>query len=142
MLINGDPGKGCSSDLLRQFNTGVFQGAPVNSNGLESGQNYMRGCPDHVWDFAIARNVRLGGNRSFQIRAELFNAFSEVIISDRRNSNAQFAEPAGADAHHEPAVQRRRLGQSGSVEAEQRRIRRATSARALRNVQLQVRFSF
>lgn len=131
----------CSSDLSRQFNTAAFRGPAVNSNGLESGQNYMRGCPDHVWDFAIARNIRLGGGRSFQIRAELFNAFSEVIITDR-NSNAQFANlqeptritnlPYNADGT--PIPDRLRPANAG--------FGVASNARALRNVQLQVRFQF
>ena len=98
ILINGDPGKGCSSDLhaavqhLRRS-----QGPAVNSTGLESGQNYMRGCPDHVWDFAIARNIRFGGGRQLQLRLEMFNAFGEVIITGR-NSHRAVREPAGSDA--------------------------------------------
>ena len=89
ILINGDPGKGCSSDYTRQFNTSAFKGPGVNSTGLESGQNYMRSCPDHVWDFAIARNIRFGGGRQLQLRLEMFNAFSEVVLTGR-NTTAQF----------------------------------------------------
>jgi hypothetical protein len=84
--IVGDTGKGCTSDLLRQFNTNVFQAPTPPSNGLESGQNYMRGCPNKTFDFALARNIRIGGGRQVQIRAELFNAFDTVVITDRQTT--------------------------------------------------------
>ena len=42
--IVGDPGRGCSSDLYRQFNTAAFQGPLVGSVGLESGNDYLHGC--------------------------------------------------------------------------------------------------
>jgi len=83
IVITGDPGKGCSSDLTRQFNTSAFSGPQPGSLGLESGLNYMRGCPDHTFDFAIARNINFGGNRQLQLRAELYNAFDSVIITNR-----------------------------------------------------------
>src|SRR5439155_13174891 len=67
VVINGDPGKGCSNDRTRQFNTSVFSGPQPGSLGLESGLNYMRGCPDHTLDLAIARNVRVGRGRQIQL---------------------------------------------------------------------------
>ena len=42
--IVGDPGQGCSSDIYRQFNTAAFQGPLVGSVGLESGNDYLKGC--------------------------------------------------------------------------------------------------
>ena len=63
--IVGDPGAGCSSDPLRQFNTAAFQGPPVGSVGLESGNSYLHGCFISVLDLAIARNIRLGGAGTF-----------------------------------------------------------------------------
>ena len=46
----------------------------------------MRGCPDKTFDFAIARNINLGGNRQLQLRAELYNAFNAVIITGRNTT--------------------------------------------------------
>jgi len=86
IIITGDPGKGCSSDLTRQFNTSAFVGPQPGSLGLESGLNYMRGCPDKTFDFAIARNINMGGNRQLQLRAELYNAFDAVIINGRNST--------------------------------------------------------
>ena len=141
ILVVGDPGKGCSDNYGAQFNTAAFQGPGTNSDGLESGQNYMRGCPDNVWDFAIARNVRLGGRRTVQLRVDLFNAFNAVIINGR-NASAQFQSlqanttitnlPYTADGT--PIPERLRPAGAG--------FGVATSARALRSVQMQVRFSF
>jgi hypothetical protein len=82
----GDPGKGCTSDQYRQFNTSAVAGPTYNSVGLESGRNLLTGCPDHTTDLAIARNIRLGGGRTFQMRVDLFNAFNTAIITGRSTS--------------------------------------------------------
>ena len=92
VVINGDPGSGCSSNQYQQFNTSVFSGPLSGSVGLESGQNYMIGCADHRWDFAIARNIRLGASRNIQLRVDLFNAFDEVIFTGPEHDD----EPAPA----------------------------------------------
>jgi hypothetical protein len=140
VIMTGDPGKGCSSDYQKQFATNVFMAPTTNSDGLESGQNFMRGCPDHVWDFAVARNIRLGGARSLQIRVEMFNAFNEVIITGR-NASAQFVSLQdrttitnlpGVDANGNPV---RTLPSNAGFGV-------ATSAQDLRSFQLQLRFSF
>src|SRR4029434_3457282 len=66
--IVGDPGKGGSSDIYRQFNTAAFQGPLVGSVGLESGNGYLFGCFQSVLDLSIARNIRLGGAPDRQLR--------------------------------------------------------------------------
>ena len=38
----------------RQFNAAAFQGPLVNSLGLESGNNYVKGCFQSVLDLSIA----------------------------------------------------------------------------------------
>jgi Carboxypeptidase regulatory-like domain len=81
--VVGDPGKGCSSDLYRQFNTAAFQGPQVGSVGLESGNGYLFGCFQSVLDLSIARNIRLGGGRNLQLRVDMFNAPNSAIITDR-----------------------------------------------------------
>ena len=43
IVVVGDPGNGCSSDPLRQFNTSAFRGPAVGSVGLESGNDYLHG---------------------------------------------------------------------------------------------------
>ena len=86
IVIVGDPGSGCSSNQYKQFNTAAFTGPTYNSVGMESGRNYMVGCPDHTTDLAIARNIRLGGGRQVQLRLDAFNAFNTAVITGRQTS--------------------------------------------------------
>ena len=93
VVINGDLGKGCSSNPYIQFNTGSVAGPQYNSVGLESGRNYLIGCPDHTTDLAIARNFPFGGGRQFQVRLDAYNAFNVAIITGR-NTTASFNSPS------------------------------------------------
>ncbi len=83
IVINGDPGSGCSGDPTRQLNTAVFAGPAPGSDGLESGQNYLRGCVQHSIDVALSRNIRFGAGRAIQLRVEMFNAFNAVAYTGR-----------------------------------------------------------
>jgi hypothetical protein len=91
-------------------------------------------------DFAIARNIRLGGARSLQLRLEMFNAFNNVIITGR-NASAQFASLTdrttitnlpGVDANGNPV---RNLPSNAGFGV-------ANAAQDMRSFQVQVRFSF
>jgi hypothetical protein len=93
VIINGDLGKGCSSNAYSQFNIGAVSGPQYNSVGLESGRNYLIGCPDHTTDLAIARNFPFGGGRQFQVRLDAYNAFNVAIITGR-NTTASFNSPS------------------------------------------------
>jgi hypothetical protein len=84
--VIGDPGKGCSSDPYKQFNTAAFQGPLNNSVGLESGSSYLKGCFQSALDLAIARNIRLGNGRNLQLRVDLFNAPNEGRVTGRGTS--------------------------------------------------------
>jgi hypothetical protein len=90
--IVGDPGGGCTSDQYKQFNTTAFAGPTYNSNGMESSRNYMHSCWQSIWDLSLARNIRLGGKRSFQFRAEVYNAFNSSAITGR-NTTVQYNNP-------------------------------------------------
>ena len=137
----GDPGKGCTSDRTRQFNTAAFAGPQPGSLGLESGLNYMRGCPDHTMDLAVARNIRLGGGRQIQIRVEMYNALNTVIFTGR-NTTLNLASlatntvatnlPYDAAGAVIPANIVPRTAGFGAV----------TNSNAGRSIQGQVRFSF
>jgi hypothetical protein len=84
--VVGDPGSGCDDDPLRQFNTNAFLGPVVGSDGLESGNGYLRGCFISSTDLAIARNFKLGGSRSIQLRADVFNVFNQAGIIARQTT--------------------------------------------------------
>jgi len=84
--IIGDTGSGCTNNQYAQFNTAAFIGPDYGSNGLESGRNYMRSCWSSIWDMAIARNIRMGGSRNFQLRIETYNTFNQAYVTSRSSS--------------------------------------------------------
>jgi hypothetical protein len=138
--ITGDPGKGCAGDQYRQFNVAAFAGPQTGSLGLESGRNYMVGCPDHTLDLSIARNITLGGSRQVQLRVDAYNALNTVVYSgritqlqlnsptDQTVRNAQYL----ADGQVDPNRLTPRNAGFGAV----------TGAQAMRSIQAQIRFSF
>jgi hypothetical protein len=93
VILTGDPGSGCSSDRLRQFNTSAFKGPAVGSVGLESSNGYLASCFLSSLDLAINRTIRLGGTRSIQLRADVFNVFNQAAITNR-NAQVQYSSPA------------------------------------------------
>lgn len=136
----GDPGAGCSDNQYAQFSTAAFAGPTYNSLGLESGRNYMRGCFENNFDFAIARNIRLGGARQLQFRVDIFNAFNTVNITGRQ-TQLQLNSPTDqtirnpqylADGSLNPARTRPQDAGFGA----------ATGAADLRSIQLQIRLGF
>jgi hypothetical protein len=84
--VVGDSGAGCSSNQFAQFNASAFQGPLVGSVGLESSNNYLKGCFTSAIDLSIARNIRLGGNRTIQLRVDMFNAPNAAGITGRATS--------------------------------------------------------
>jgi hypothetical protein len=140
IVLIGDPGSGCSDNQYAQFNTAAVTGPQYNSVGLESGRNYMRGCTDKRVDLAIARDIRMGGSRSLQFRLDIFNAFNTTIITGRNNS-VTYVSPTNltvvnsqyrADGSLDPARLTPRNAGFGA----------ATTAMDMRNLQMQIRFSF
>ena len=137
-----DPGGGCSSNPLQQFNTAAFQGPPVGSVGLESGAGYLRGCFTSAFDLSIARNIRLGGNRNIQLRVEMFNAPNAAIITNRNttmNLNNPNDPTTVTNLPYDPVtgsvVPARSLPRGAGFGV-------ATAYQDPRTVQAQVRFSF
>jgi len=136
----GDPGSGCSSNQYQQFNPAAVAGPTYGSVGLESGRFLLGGCPDHTVDLAIARNIRLGGNRNLQFRLDVFNVFNAVIYNDRNNTviyrsptdqtivNSQYLPDGTLDPNR---LTPRNAGFGA-----------ATNAQPLRNMQLQIRLGF
>lgn len=82
----GNPFEGCSRDLYHQFNAAAFQGPPVGSVGLDSGNGYLRGCTTSALDLSIARNIRLGHGRNVQLRVDMFNAPNQARVTGRNAS--------------------------------------------------------
>jgi len=140
MRVTGDPGSGCSSDPYKQFNTSAYAGPTYNSVGTESGLNLLTGCSDHTMDLAIARIVKLGGNRSAQFRFDLFNVFNSVVLSNRQ-AQLQLTNPV------DQAIRNPQFNTDGTINTarltpQTAGFGAATAAQALRTVQLQLRFLF
>jgi hypothetical protein len=156
ILLNlGALGSGCSSDQYAQlghtivpstlggaspFMSTAIAGPQVGSDGLESGRAYLTGCKDHTMDMAIQRTIKLGGNRSLVLRADVYNVFNSVIFNtpnttvpfnsttDQTVRTSQFL----ADGTVDPARLKPNQAAFGAV----------TGAANLRSVQGQVRFLF
>ena len=140
IVFIGDPGSGCSDNQYKQFNTAAVTGPTYGSVGLESGRFLMGACPDHTVDLAIARNIRLGGNRSVQFRLDIFNAFNTVIYNNRE-ANVIYRSPTDLTIVNSQYLP------DGTLDPNRLTPRTAgfgaaTNAQPLRNLQLQVRFQF
>jgi hypothetical protein len=140
VVITGDPGSGCSGNRFSQFKTAAFSGPLPSSLGLESGRNYMVGCPDKTTDLAIARNFRFGGARSAQIRIEMYNAFNAVVYNARQ-TQLQLVSPSNQ------TIRNSQFLADGSVDPTRLKTTSAgfgavTGAQPLRTIQAQLRFSF
>jgi hypothetical protein len=140
MRIVGDIGSGCSSDPLRQFTAAGFAPPLVNSLGLESGGDYLRGCFQTALDMSIARNVRFGANRQIQLRLDVFNAPSAAIITSR-NTTLNVASPTDPTPVNLPydasgnTVVSRSLPKNAGFGV-------ANGYQSPRTIQAQIRFSF
>jgi hypothetical protein len=94
--VIGNPGSGCDTEnLYRQFNTGAFAPPLVGSVGLESGQDYLRGCSYQQLDLALTRSIRLGESRRLEFRLDAFNAPNQDHITGR-NTNMNVASQTDA----------------------------------------------
>lgn len=140
MRIVGDIGSGCSGYPLRQFVAAGFAPPLVNSVGLESGADYLRGCFQSALDLSIARHIRFGGQKQVQVRLDVFNAPNSAIITGRNTtlSVASPIDPTPAnlpyDASGNTIVSRSQPKNAG--------FGVANNYQNPRTMQLQIRFSF
>jgi hypothetical protein len=135
-----DPGSGCSDNQYAQFDVTAVTGPDYNSVGLESGRNRMAGCPTRLVDLSFARNIRLGGNRSLQLRLDAFNVFNIVNYTNRQ-SHVVFNNPT------EKLVVNSQLRPDGSVDPNRLTpanagFGAATEAGAMRTIRFSARFLF
>ncbi len=93
MLYVGDAGNGCSDNQYAQFSATAVTGPQAGSVGMESGRNILRGCFIKQTDMALAKNIRLGGQRNLQFRMDVFNLFNTYNITGRQ-STVTYASPS------------------------------------------------
>ena len=135
-----DPGSGCSSDQYAQFDMHAVTGPSYFSDGLESGRNVLRGCMQRDVDVSLARNIRLGGSRTLQLRVDAFNAFN-IVNFNGRQATLQMNNPT------DKQIVNSQFNADGSLNEGRLTPRNAgfgavTSAGNMRTVRLTVRFSF
>jgi hypothetical protein len=140
IMITGDPGKGCSSNQYKQFNTSAFSGPQYGSLGLESGRNVLSGCPDHTLDLAIARNIPLGGSRNAQLRVDLFNALNSVVYMTV-TTQVQLNSPTDQTVRNPQYNADGTLNQA-RLTPQNAGFGAVSAAQAMRTVQVQLRFQF
>ena len=134
VVIVGDPGSGHSDDPYQQFDPSAFTTPKPNSDGLESGTNYLTYQPSSTLDLSIARFVRFGGNRRLELRVDMFNAFNAFIITGV-NTTLQvrsLADPTPTNLARDAAGNLVNANGFGAV----------TAVAAARQVQLMMRFHF
>ena len=148
-------GGGCSSNQYTQFNnamvagganasfpltSNVFLGPQVGSTGLESGRNLLHNCDNRTLDLAIARNIRLGGGRTVQLRADVFNAPNAVIFTNSQRT-IQFNSPTDLTVRNSQFLADGSVDQT-KLKPNQAGFGAATTAAAARNIQGQIKFLF
>lgn len=141
VVVAGDPGEGCSSDPLKQFNTAAFSGPQPGSDGLESGNSYLRGCFISQMDMSLSRRIRLPRGVSAEFRLDAFNLFNQAGITNR-NTTMTMANPTSATT-----ITNLPFDTGGNVVASRSLPRGAgfgvaTAYQAPRTMQMQLRFSF
>jgi hypothetical protein len=135
-----DPGSGCSGDQYAQFNMNAVTGPTYGSVGMESGRNVMRGCMQKDLDLSLARNIRLGGGRSVQLRMDAFNAFN-IVAYNGRQAQIQYNSPTDL------FIRNNQFNADGSLNQARLTPQNAgfggvTSAANMRSIRLTARFSF
>jgi hypothetical protein len=140
VVFVGDPGSGCSDNQYAQFDAVAVAGPTYHSVGLESGRYVLGGCPNKTVDLAIARNIRLGGGRTLQVRVDAYNVFNTVVINDRM-TNVMFQSPT------DQTIVNSQYLPDGTLDPNRLKPKNAgfgaaTGAQPMRNMQLQIRFAF
>jgi hypothetical protein len=143
VVLGNNLGSGCSGNPFSEFSASAVTGPTYGTVGLESGRNYLRGCPNKNVDTSIVRRFRFWKfqeARRFEFRADVFNTLNAVIIN-AYNTTATFNNPTGM------VLQNNQFNSDGSI-ASGRQLPKnagfgaATGAQAMRNIQLEVRFGF
>ncbi len=143
VILGDNLGSGCSSNQFNQFNTAAVKGPTYGSVGMESGINYLRGCPTGIVDSSIVRKFhfwKFKESKTFEFRADIFNALNSAFITGRQGT-ATFNNPTSM------TLQNPQYGSDGSILPgkslpQNAGFGAATAASTSRNLQLEVRIAF
>jgi hypothetical protein len=140
-ILGNGLGNGCGT-RLGGYNEAAVTGPGYGSVQLESGRNYMRYCPQIIPDVSVVRRFhfwKFTEARTFEFRADIFNAVNAEPITIRSNS-ATFNNPTSmtlANAEYTNGVVN-----SGRSLPANAGFGAATAAATARNIQLEVRIGW
>jgi hypothetical protein len=110
---------------------------------MDSGINYLRGCPTAIVDSAVVRRFhfwKFRESKRFEFRADIFNALNSAAITGRQGT-ATFNNPTSM------TLQNPEYSSSGTILAgkslpQNAGFGAANAAVTARNLQLEVRIAF
>ncbi|HLK62335.1 MAG TPA: carboxypeptidase regulatory-like domain-containing protein [Bryobacteraceae bacterium] len=143
VVLGNNLGSGCSGNQFAQFNGAAVTGPTYGSVGMESGINYLRGCPTTIADAAIVRRFhfwKFRESKTFEFRADIFNALNSAAITARQGT-ATFNNPTSMTLAN-PEFDASGNILSGKSLPQNAGFGAATGAVTARNIQLQVRIAF
>jgi hypothetical protein len=143
VVLGNNLGSGCSSNQFSQFNGAAVTGPTYGSVGMESGINYLRGCPTAITDAAFVRKLhfwKFKESKTFEFRADIYNALNSEFITGRQGT-ATFNNPTSM------TLQNPQFDASGGILPgkslpQNAGFGAANAANGSRNIQLQVRIGF
>jgi hypothetical protein len=142
MVLPSNLGSGCSNNQFAQFTTAGVSGPTYNSIEMESGRNYLRGCPTEDVDVSFVRKFhfwKFKESKTFQFRADVFNALNAVMINARQGQ-AQFNNPTSMTLVNPEYTSG--VINSGRSEPQNAGFGAASGAQTMRNIQLELRIAF
>jgi hypothetical protein len=137
-------GGGCSDNQYSQFDASAVRGPGYHSVSMESPRNLLRGCANKNVDLSITRRIRFGKifneSRRLEFRADIYNALNAAIISGR-STTATFNNPTSM------TLQNNQYNADGTLNASKLLPKSAgfgaaNNAQSMRNLQLELRFTF
>jgi hypothetical protein len=137
-------GGGCSDNQYSQFAASAVKGPGYHSVAMESPRNLLRGCANKNVDLSLTRRIRFGKifneTRRLEFRADIYNALNAAIINGR-STTATFNNPTNM------ALQNNQYNTDGTLNAtkllpKSAGFGAANGAQSMRNLQLELRFTF
>jgi hypothetical protein len=134
-------GSGCSGNTYSEFNATAITGPTYGSMGMESGRNYLHYCPITQLDISVVRGIRVFKSERYklELRGDVWNALNTAQIN-AMSTTAQFNNPTGMtlvnNQFNGTALNQNRLTAATAG------FGAATGALPMRNIQLEVRFTF
>jgi hypothetical protein len=87
--VNGDPMQGGGDPITGWFNASAFTRPAGRGDIGNTARNVVQRPGINNWNVALFKNIRFGGSRTFQFRAEVYNVLNHTQFNDI-DRDAQF----------------------------------------------------